>query len=242
MLANLTVILVQPRFPENIGMAARACANMGCPGLRVVCPERWNMTKAAKLATSQGQAILEAMTFHPDLAEALTGCHAAWGASARRRGGRQPYAPPWHAAAEISGQTRSGERCALVFGPEDRGLSNSELAMLNGVVQIPAKVGATSLNLAQAVLILLYECRKAAMEQPQAIAQPAGATLDELALLETSLRKALTSLDCLHGKESDHYFGVWHRMLLKMRPSRREFDLLMGLCRQIGNKIEPGEK
>ena len=240
MLANLSVILVQPRFPENIGMAARACANMGCPEMRVVCPERWSMAKAAKLATSQGQPILEAMTFHPDLEDALIGCHAAWGASARRRGGRQPYTTPWQAAEKIIRQTGSGEHRALVFGPEDRGLSNSELALLNGVIHIPANPGASSLNLAQAVLILLYECRKAEARPQEAPAQPAGATLDELALLESALRKALTSLDCLHGKGSGHYFAAWHNMLLKMRPTRREFDLLMGLCRQIGNKTGSG--
>ena len=83
------VVLVRTRFPENIGMAARACANMGCSRLCLVAPERWEIEKARPLATPKGLPVLEATRVVPTLAEAVAGSSLVMGTTARLGGWRQ---------------------------------------------------------------------------------------------------------------------------------------------------------
>jgi len=71
LLGGLDIVLVKTRFPENIGMAARACVNMGCSSLHLVDPERWDKEKARPLATPKGQDLLDDVKVHADLAEAV---------------------------------------------------------------------------------------------------------------------------------------------------------------------------
>ena len=87
MLDDVAVVLVRPRFPENIGAAARACANFGCPNLVLVAPERWEEDKALPLATPKGADILRRMAIFDDLPAALAGFTCAVDPG-RPRGGR----------------------------------------------------------------------------------------------------------------------------------------------------------
>ena len=82
LLQGLEVVLVKTRFPENIGMAARACVNMGCPTLRLVDPERWDREKARPLATPKGQDILDAVEVHEDVAQAVAQSALVFGTTA----------------------------------------------------------------------------------------------------------------------------------------------------------------
>ena len=88
--SGIAVILVRPRFPENVGMAARAMANMGVSELILVAPERPVLEKGAPLATQQGLPILESAACFPTLAEALAPFTLAFGTTART-GGRRKY-------------------------------------------------------------------------------------------------------------------------------------------------------
>ena len=88
LLQGLDVVLVQTRFPENIGMAARACVNMGCGHISLVEPERWLRDKASPLATPKGQALLDGITIHESLAEAVADSALVIGTTARRGGWR----------------------------------------------------------------------------------------------------------------------------------------------------------
>lgn len=237
-LASISVILVKTRFPENIGMAARACANMGCKNLVLVEPFRWDFLKAEPLATSAGASVLRKIMIFPDLAQAVAAFNLVVGTTARLGGWRRGCLRIDNAAAEIGASCACGRSVAIVFGPEDRGLTNEEVSLCDMLLNIPTEAGATSLNLAQAVLLVLYECRKAVGNNPE-LKRSTGAAVSssDMQRLERNLKECLCRLHCLGGKNPDYYFRLWKRMLARLQPARPEYDSLMGLCRQIRNMI-----
>lgn len=251
MISNLSVILVRPRFPENIGMAARAMANMGVGELVLVRPERWEKDKALPLATVQGRELLDSVIVLDDLQSALASCVAAYGTTARTGGWRKEVIPPEKAAHEIRHIAREGGKAALVFGSEDRGLSNEEVEQCTRLVTIPTIAAHSSLNLAQAVLLMLYECAKADMALPFTRQQgeksawtktcsgldSRRATLAEESLLMERLREVLQRIDYLPDDNPAWFLQPMRRFMRKSRLRRHEFDMLMGICRQIENAL-----
>lgn len=242
MLGNLTLVLVKTRFPENIGMAARACANMGCPNILLVAPERYEFEKAKPLATTKGAKILKNLKVFPTLRDALSGFHSAFCATARNGGWRKNPLYPWDAARQIIAEINQNRKVALVLGPEHQGLTNKELAIASGIIHIPT-VDLSSLNLAQAALLLLYECLKEAKNFSGAINAPKQwLSLDKLAILEENFQGLLKKLHCLQGKNQDYAFIQYHQLLARLHLRENEFAALMGLCRQLENMlINPGK-
>lgn len=239
MLDNLTVILVKTRFPENIGMCARACANMGCASLCLVEPERWDMAKALPLATPKGENILQGIVIYDSLTTALANQNCAWATTARTGGWRKFIHSPEAAAKKIAESLKQGSKTALVFGSEKNGLENSDIAQCNNLVTIPT-AGASSLNLAQAVLIILYECAKALGTAPKQKRGPSSlATIAEVQMLEEKLRATLTKIHCSQKDKADYYFLAWHNMLSRACLHKHEVAILMGFCRQMENFVYP---
>jgi tRNA/rRNA methyltransferase len=152
---HITIVLHQPRFAENIGASARAAWNMGFSHLVVVNPEDTDWERMSKLSTHAARGLLERMTIYPTLAEALAPFQYIVATTARLGGQRKEIIDPTQAARKIHSLGRQN-RIALLFGPENRGLNNEELRFCHSTVHIPT-VAASSLNLAQAVLILCYE-------------------------------------------------------------------------------------
>ena len=242
LLRGARVVLVCPRFPENIGMAARACANMGLGELCLVAPELWapeHQDKALVLATSQGEALARGAILAESLSAAVADCHFVLGATARTGGWRRRILPPQAAGEKIAARLAEGQKVALVFGPEDRGLINEEIELCTAVTSIPTAASASSLNLAQAVLILGYESLKAAAAfECAARPEKDAATPDfishaEQEMLFAAMGKALKSVDFLPQDNSD-YFLLPLREFIHSRPLKRgEFSMLMGVCRQV---------
>ena len=234
-LPDLTVVLVGTRFPENVGMAARACANMGCPNLILVAPELWIPEKARPLATAKGEAVLESLRIVDTLAQALAEQVLVIGATARVGGWRRNLLTPEDAAAEIAPLLEEHAPVALVFGPEDRGLNNDELEHCHRLVTIPT-AGASSLNLAQAVLLLLYACLRAS-PAPARTADPGPLSRRvnhaELELVYAAIRDTLLDIDYLHADNPDYFLMPVRRFLGKAALRRHEMDMLLGICRQI---------
>lgn len=257
MLESVSVILVRPRFPENIGMVARAMGNMGAGELILVRPERWEKDKAEVLATSLGQRLLDAARVAGSLEEALAPFTVAIGSTARSGGWRRDICEPEEAARQARSVARQGGRAALVMGPEDDGLNNAEVELCTYLVNIPTAVDASSLNLAQATLLLLYECMKADRALP--FAAPEGSfqtrlparnwtaparlepvrrvTLEEEVMLIRELQDNLIAIDHLPAENSDWFMKTMRRFLRKKGLRRNEFDMLMGICRQMRNKL-----
>ncbi len=246
-LQNLEMVLVKSRFPENVGMIARACANMGAGGITLVQPELWNEEKARPLATAKGQYLLESIRIEEQLSEAVAPYALVVGTTARTGGWRKQLLHPSQAAAEVVAALQEGERVALMMGPEDRGLSNEEIECCQRLVTIPT-AQATSLNVAQASLVLLYECFKAThvpkqecttapITENQKIDRRISAA-DETRLLE-NLKESLVKIDFLPKDNPDYFFMPLRRLFGRAGLRRHEYDALMGVCRQIKNKLAP---
>ncbi len=156
-LERLTVVLSEPRDLVNIALAIRAMKNMGTSRLRLVRPAEFDAWRILGIAHDT-EDIVHAVEVHDDLSAALAGASYVLGATARRRATRQDWWNPAEAARELIAR---GAPVALLFGREDRGLSNDELDLCDGLVHIPTDPEHRSLNLAHAVLIILWEWRKA---------------------------------------------------------------------------------
>jgi tRNA/rRNA methyltransferase len=244
---GVSIILVRPRFPENIGMAARAAANMGVSDIILVEPERWDFDKAVPLATGKSLDVLSSVTVKSSLPEALEGHALAFGLTARTGGWRDGIITPRKAAKSIAENRmkNGGFRVALVFGSEDRGLENSETALCTHPVTIPTAPGSSSLNLAQAVLIMLYECFTVSLETdcqkdyhpdgvPKERTNSPAVSLEEQERFFATLRDSLIHIEFLSGENPEWFMQpLKKRFFRRAVLSRHEFDLFMGICRKM---------
>lgn len=199
-LSRLVVILNEPQDVVNIAGSVRAMRNMGIERLRLVRPADFDAWRIAGIAHGS-EAMLERVEFFESLADALRDTSYVVGTTARRREATYVWQQPREAAAEILELARTGEGpVSLVFGREDKGLSNDDLDLCDRLLTVPADPAASSLNLAQAVLLVCYELRLAALT-----AQPAGlprgrrhaprASVAQLQDLYGDIERALDEID-----------------------------------------------
>jgi tRNA/rRNA methyltransferase len=165
-LGGPTVILIDPQLGENIGMVARAMLNCGLTDLRLVRPRDGWPNPAAESAASGAVAVVAQARVFATTAEAVADLQQLYVTSARPRGMVKPIVTPRRAAADLRALEALGERVGLVFGPERTGLENDDMALGDVVVQVPLNPAFTSLNLAQAVLLIAYEWYQAGDETP----------------------------------------------------------------------------
>lgn len=251
---HVRVILARPRFPENIGMTARACANMGVGQLALTAPELWPdvwpcanadapgreyVEKALTSATGAGREVVENLRVFADLPSALADRTLSFGATARTGGWRQEILTPSAAAEQALEHLRAGGRVAYVFGPEDQGLSNADIECCAHLVNIPT-AAAPSLNLAQAVLILLYELARAhpfggaeRPARPGRIQTSPFITQEQTDLLLERVRAAMLALESLPEDNSGYFLLPLRRLAARTRLRHNEFSMLMGVCGKI---------
>jgi len=158
-LNTVKVVLVGTTHPGNIGAAARAIKNMGIFNLALVKPKEFP-SDIAIYRSKAAKDILENAEIYESLEDAIAGCKLIVGTSARARSVPWPVFNPRDAAEEMRKISKQGN-VAIVFGREDRGLTNDELGLCNFHVHIPSDPKYSSLNLSQAVQILAYEIRLA---------------------------------------------------------------------------------
>lgn len=233
---RLAVILFRPKFAENIGSVARACLNMGCERIILVAPRDADLARARPLATVHAEPLLDNAIVYPDLSNALAPFTRVYGTTARLGGRRTSLLSPAQAASRIVGEAREGHDVALVFGPEDRGLTNAEIELCTHLVSIPTAQSNVSLNLAQAVLLILYACLQEARARPSAFPRGPRAEFvnhEEQEALFGALKRLLTDIDFIPRENPDYWMlrlrRIWHRMGLH----REEYAVLMGICRQM---------
>jgi len=168
------VILARPQMGENIGAAARAMKNCGLVSLRLVSPrDGWPNPAAEPMATNAID-ILDTAEVYDSLSDALHDITFMVATSARPRDMEKPVYTPRQAMSELmqrqTAHSPAQGRAALLFGAERSGLDNDELMLADCVAQAPLNPGAMSLNLAQAVLLMAWEWRMAALDDAQLIA------------------------------------------------------------------------
>lgn len=245
MLEHLSVVLFRPKFSENVGAAARACANMGVPRLIVVDPPAFDLDRARPMATSKGGLLLDKLEFHDTLAGAVAGAALVLGTTARLGGWRKGVITPEQAARDVGRTLGDGGGAAVVFGPEDAGLSNHETQLCSRLINIPTSDEATSLNLAQAVLLVCYEIFKSVSGQAATLAGPTPAratTHAEREALFSALRRTLLDIDFIKPDNPDYWMLPVRRLIDRIGLKRQEFNLLMGVCRQIDWAVRSGGK
>ncbi len=233
---HISVILCRPKYPENVGSVARACVNMGCSSLIIAGSQGLDLHRAAPLATPKGTELLNKAKFYPDLCAALQEFHQAFATSARVGGWRKGTLKPWDAALEIMHPRRGYSNTALVFGPEDTGLTNQEISLCPRIISIPTSSNAWSLNVSQAVLLILYECLKQVPPSQTRFIHSQDsppATQEEIQCLHDHIRVALLAIDFLKPDNPDYFMLPLKRFLAKTELKQHEFKLLMGICRQI---------
>ncbi len=229
-LKNIAIVLHRPSYPENIGAAARAACNMGISQLIVVDPRDCDLTRILKMATHFAADLVEAMEVFEDLATALAPFQYVVGTTARVGRKRPTVSDPRQVAESVISVSQPN-RVALLFGPENWGLTNDELMLCDALVTIPT--GAfSSLNLAQAVMILCYEVFLASREQ----ARPSGprlATRQELEAMYEQLKKTLINISFINPENPDYWMQQVRRFLSRVGLQSRDVRMIRGMCRQI---------
>jgi tRNA/rRNA methyltransferase len=154
-------VLVAPQMGENIGAAARAMWNFGLDRLRLVAPrDGWPNPRAEAMASGAGR-VLDRARLAATTAEACGDLTYVFATTARERAMTKLVLTPEAAMAEARAMIAAGERVGFLFGPERAGLENADVARANAIVSVPVNPGYGSLNLAQCVLLVAYEWRRA---------------------------------------------------------------------------------
>lgn len=228
-LENVAVVLHRPKLPENIGAAARAACNMGISRLIVVEPADLDPERLRMMATQAAAHVLESMQVCGDLAQALAPFQYVVGTTARRGGIRKELLTPREMAARLVELSQTND-VALLFGPENWGLTNPELKYCHSLVSIPT-ANCASLNLAQAVLVLAYELRLASV--PQARHVPRLANSRELESMYDMLKETLVKINYIGHQNPDYWMFNVRRFFNRLGLRAREAQVVKGICRQI---------
>jgi tRNA/rRNA methyltransferase len=228
-LKNVRVVLVRPRGAANVGAVARAMKNMGLRDLVLVHPALMKSFWAKAMA-AHAEDVLHSVRQTDTLGAAVADCGLVVGTTCRGGLYREAAEPPRTAAPRIVAAAATN-RVALVFGPEDHGLSNEDLKACHQLIAIPAEPAYRSLNLAQAVMVCCYELRLAAVGD--ALTGRELARADQVDLMFEKLRTALRSIGFLHPDNPDHVMFAFRRFLGRAELEARDVQILLGLARQI---------
>ncbi|RUW61751.1 RNA methyltransferase [Mesorhizobium sp. M7A.F.Ca.US.008.03.1.1] len=162
--AGPAIILVEPQLGENIGMVARAMANFGLSELRLVNPRDGWPSEKARAAASRADHVIDAVTVFDDLASALADLNFVFATTARQRDGFKSVRGPVEAGRLLRARHVMGQRTGILFGRERFGLYNDEVGLADEIVTFPVDPDFSSLNIAQAALLMSYEWMKSGLE------------------------------------------------------------------------------
>lgn len=229
-LSNIAIVLHRPSYPENIGASARAACNMGISQLIVVDPRDCDLTRILKMATHFAVDVVETMEVFEDLQTALAPFQYVVGTTARV-GSRRPTISDPGKLAERLVPISQKNRVALLFGPESSGLTNVELGLCQAVVTIPT-AGFTSINLAQAIMVLCYEVFLASRESVEAFV-PRLAARHELEDMYEELKKTFINISFINPENPDYWMQHIRRFFSRIHMRGRDVRMIRGICRQI---------
>ncbi len=234
-------VLVSPSHPGNIGAAARAIRTMGFRHLAVVAPREpaFRCHEEAVAFATHGADVLRATTVHDTLAEALADVRLSFAMTGYAREFGPPLADLRSAAARARAHLANEPGAvAFVFGAERNGLSNEDVERCSACCAIAADPQAASLNLAQAVQVVAYECRLALIGSAidarlTPYSRDAAAAADRIEGMFTHLEQALVALGYLDSQQPKRLMSRLRRLLTRAQPSDAEVDILRGIAAAI---------
>jgi len=228
-LDNLRVVLVRPKGSANVGSVARAMKNMGLSDLVLVQPALTDRFWSEAMA-AHAEDVLRDQRTADSLLEATADCGLVVGTTAHSTQYRSATESPRQGAAEIAAAAVEN-RVALVFGPEDHGLSNEDLKLCHRLLCIPTHPGYASLNLAQAVMVCCYEMFLAVGDH--ATPAPKLAAADAAAFMFERLQQSLLTIGFLKPENPEHIMYSIRRMLGRAQMDDRDVSIWLGIARQI---------
>ena len=229
--SSIDIVLVGTLSSGNIGSVARAMANMGFSRLSLVNPRCMIDAQSYAMAT-HGDDILRSARTVPTLRHALADAVYVFGTTARTRRWRDALEPREMACRAAEHAQRG--HVAIVFGPEDMGLSNDELELCNEVVNIPTAPGASSLNISHAALLICYELFSACSDAQATEAAPSDpAPVAMVEAMYGHMRESLLEIGFLNPQNPEYTLGMIRRILTRTGLSVPEVRMLRGLFRQL---------
>lgn len=233
MLDQVRIVLVETSHSGNIGSAARAMKTMGLCRLYLVAPKAEVDGHSIALAAGASDILRDAVICD-DLQQAIGDCSLVVGTSARNRSQSWPQLDARTAGTKLAEEANCGS-VALVFGRENHGLNNDELQQCHYHVSIPANPEYSSLNLAQAVQLLCYEIRMAALIQVPVEASPLStrASAEQLEACYQHLERALIHSQFLNADNPSAVMTKLRRLFNRARPEAQEVNILRGICTSI---------
>jgi tRNA/rRNA methyltransferase len=234
---SISVILVRPKFHENIGSVARAMKNMGLNRLILINGSSPLHPNAYKLA-SGAEDILERAEEFPTLREAISGLKCLVGMTSRGGRDRYPDMTPRALTKKIVSLSQENS-IGLAFGPEKEGLTNAELFLCHFFVRIPSMESFPSLNLAQAVMVVCYELFQASRGIPEAPIRLAQA--EELERMFEHMEKTLIQIGFLDSNHPKRIMRALRRLFGRSQIDEREVRILQGIWSQMDHHIRKGK-
>ncbi len=231
---TLSIILVRPQYSGNLGSVARAMKNMGLRDLRLVAAEaNLNSSEAHRMALHASDILNKAKSFN-HLADALADFDLVVGTS--RRTGKERENASWlrDFITQIKA-TPQVKKLGILFGAEDTGLSNEELAHCQRMIQIPSHDDYPSLNLAQAVMVVAYEWFVSEAKS-DALIEKTQEDLAGFSLMEAMYQDLESLLDesgFLNPQNPFHAMRIMRNLINRAYPNKREVRTLRGIFRQL---------
>lgn len=250
-LSQIRIVMVNTTLAANIGAAARALKTMGLTRLVLVAPKHFPSPEATALAAGAVD-LLSRVEVVDSLETAIADCHLVFGTSARSRTMPWPLLDVREAMALAQQNAQQGQQIAIVFGREDRGLTNDELALCHYHVSIPSNPSYGVLNVAAAIQIVSYELRMHALltdnlvssgdDNPAAYQMPVISQMswDEPIVDQASmqqfhrhLEQMLTDIDFLDPKNPRLLPLRLKRLFARIRLDQTEYNLLRGVFGRV---------
>lgn len=242
-LSRVRVVLYEPQNPVNIAAVVRAMKNMGVSSLSLVRPVEYDPYRLEGIAHDTND-IIESIAHFDDLDTALADCVYVAAYTARRRAAKWMATTPRESAAQIVHSVADGP-AALLFGREDKGLPNEALDRARVVVNIPTTDHA-SLNLAQAVLVALYDLHLAAGDATRVIGPPRDdappATSEAYERLFANVSQALEIIAFFKTRFPEHIMRTVRSLAFRAAPDAREIELMRAMAIEVVRAMERERK
>lgn len=239
-LARVAVVLYEPQDPVNIGATVRAMKNMGVADLRLVRPCDYTPYRLEGIA-HQTADIIDRIRHFDTLDDAIADCVLVAGFTARRRAAKRALTDARAAAPLVIEAAARGDTAALLFGREDKGLPNEALDRAGLVVTI-STTEHSSLNLAQAVLLALYELHQSAADSTRTLAPPRRdappSTAADYELLFADAERALEAIQFFKTRHHDRIMRTLRSLAFRAAPDTRELALLRATAIEVLRTIE----
>ena len=228
---HIAIVLARPKYAGNVGSVARAMKNMGLSRLIVAGVEPFPTEAMKMMSTHFAADIIDCMEYFPALEDALADFQYIVGTTARLGSARGPVVSPREMAERLVDISQEN-RVALVFGSEDKGLTNDELRYCHGLITIPVSERMKSLNLSHAVMIVCYEIFLAGTAKKTSFT-PKLASSAEIEGMYGQIKDVLMEVGFLNPQNPEYFMTHIRRLLSRTHLFSRDVKIIRGICRQV---------